>query len=222
MDISNLKIIGTSHISSKSVKHVSDSIKNEKPDIVCVELDKGRLMSLMEDQNSRIPFKAIFDLGLKGYLFALIGGFAQKRLGRIVNTKPGADMRAAVETAKEMKIKTYLIDQDVRITLRKFSKAWKFKDTFNLIKEILFGSFRKKNLPFDLSKVPSDEVIEMMINEVKVKFPSIYKVLIDDRNRVMSRRLVKLMKDNPEAKILVVVGAGHKKGMEELLRNSFD
>ncbi|MBW2998533.1 TraB/GumN family protein [Candidatus Woesearchaeota archaeon] len=222
MDISNLRIIGTSHISKKSVSLVTDVIKQEKPDFVCVELDKGRLMSLNEDQNSKLPFKAIFDLGLKGYLFALIGSFAQKKLGRIVNTKPGADMKAAVDVAKEVGLKVMLIDQDVRTTLRKFSKAWGFRDTLRLIKEFLFGAFRKKELPFDLSKVPSDEVIEMMVEEIKGKFPSLHKVLIDDRNRVMARRLAKIMKNNPEAKVLAVVGAGHKQGMEELLRNSFE
>jgi len=74
---------------------------------------------------------------------------------------------------------------------------------------------------FDLRKVPRAELIETMMNSLKQRYPSIYKSLVEDRNRYMVRKLVGLAKENPEAKILAVVGAGHKKGMEELF-NQFD
>ena len=33
----------------------------------------------------------------------------------------------------------------------------------------------------------------------------------------MAKQLIKLLKNNPDKKILAIVGAGHKKGMEKLL-----
>lgn len=70
---------------------------------------------------------------------------------------------------------------------------------------------------FDLSKVPAEEVIEKLVGQMKKKYPSVYKTLISDRNKYMVRALVKLMRKHPDKKILAVVGAGHKKGMEALL-----
>ena len=41
-----------------------------------------------------------------------------KKLGKIVNTKPGDEMRAAIKLAKENNIKIALIDQRIEITLK--------------------------------------------------------------------------------------------------------
>ena len=41
--------------------------------------------------------------------------------------------------------------------------------------------------------------------------------LVEERNKYMVRQLVRLMKEYPGKKILAVVGAGHEKGMRELL-----
>jgi len=70
---------------------------------------------------------------------------------------------------------------------------------------------------FDLSKVPEDKLISIMMEELKGRYPSIYKSLVEDRNRYMVKKIVGLLRENAEKKILVVVGAGHKSGMEELL-----
>lgn len=70
---------------------------------------------------------------------------------------------------------------------------------------------------FDLRKVPSKELIEKMMGHFQERYPSVYKALVEERNKYMIRQLVRLMKEYPEKKILAVVGAGHEKGMRELL-----
>ena len=70
---------------------------------------------------------------------------------------------------------------------------------------------------FDLRRVPEQEVIAKIINEMKKQYPSVYKTLITDRNRYMVKLLVKLLHEHPEKKILAIVGAGHKEGMGKLL-----
>ena len=72
---------------------------------------------------------------------------------------------------------------------------------------------------FDLRKVPEQQVIVKIIGQMKKQYPSIYKTIISDRDKYMVRQLVKLMRENPEKKILAIVGAGHKEGMEKLLLN---
>ncbi|MFW6226381.1 MAG: TraB/GumN family protein, partial [bacterium] len=163
MDYKNLKIIGTSHISKQSMLEVEQNIKELNPFIVAIELDKNRLDSLLSEQNASISYRSIREVGFKGFLFALIGNYVSKKLGKLVGVTPGSDMKHAVITASKNKIKISLIDQDIRITLRRISKYLTWKERFRFIVDIFNGIFFKKkqmkkyNLDtFDLNKVPED------------------------------------------------------------------
>ena len=70
---------------------------------------------------------------------------------------------------------------------------------------------------FDLHRVPEQQVINKIIAEMKKQYPSVYKTLITDRDRYMVKQLVKLLREQPGKKILAIIGAGHKEGMEKLL-----
>ena len=56
-----------------------------------------------------------------------------------------------------------------------------------------------------------------MMKTLRKRYPTVYKVLVEDRNKYMVKKLVALMRQYPEKKILAIVGAGHKEGMEKLL-----
>lgn len=221
----NIKIIGTSHIASQSIKDIDEYVVLHLPDIVAVELDKGRLHSLFsktKEKKGLPPISMIKRIGLVGYLFLIMGSFFQKRLGKIVRIEPGADMKQAVMSAKDHDLKVALIDQNIEKTLAKLSKSFTFKEFLKIIKEVFLAMFNRnkkvKNVNFDLKKVPDDKTIEMMIEMIKGIYPSFYNVLIDDRNKIMARKLILLSKKYPEKEILAVVGAGHKKGMLEYLK----
>jgi len=116
----NLTIIGTSHISKQSIKQVKSSVKKLKPYIIALELDKKRFLALFKEQ--KLSFRDIKSMGIKVFILNLIGAYAEKKLGKMVGTKPGDEMRTAVLLAKENKIKLALIDQDIEITLKKLIK----------------------------------------------------------------------------------------------------
>ena len=223
-----LKIIGTSHIAKQSVKEIAEAMDSFNPEIIAVELDRDRALALMQNQRNKVSMAEILRIGAKGYFFAKIGQFVQQKLGKMVGMAPGSDMKTALELARKNNLKTALIDQPIRITLKNFSRnlTWKEKGRFvgDLIKSLVMPKKQLEQFSlenFDLRKVPRAELIETMMNSLKQRYPSIYKSLVEDRNRYMVRKLVGLAKENPEAKILAVVGAGHKKGMEELF-NQFD
>ncbi len=220
----NLTIIGTSHIAKQSIKEIQTHIKANMPDIIAVELDVGRAKSLFEQKKSSLSLSLIPIIGLKGFLFAAIGKIVQQKLGNAVGVSPGEDMKTAIIEAKKHKLKIALIDQPIQITLRNFSKALTWKERFRFLGDIITGIFTKnKGLKkygldnFDLRKVPADKAIKTMMKYLEDRYPSIYKVLVADRNRYMVRQLVGLMCKHPDKKILAVVGAGHKSGMEKLL-----
>ena len=77
IEYQNLTLIGTSHISPESVKQVRKVIKEIQPDFVALELDKGRLKSLLEKNKRRLRFKDIKRMGVKVFLFALFGAWVE-------------------------------------------------------------------------------------------------------------------------------------------------
>ncbi len=230
MDFKNLKIIGTSHISKQSVIEIEKAIEEIEPGIVTIELDKQRLYQLMhEDKKQKINYRSITQVGLKGFIFAIIASWMSKKLGKLVGMTPGADMKHAVVVASRKKIPIALIDQNIQITLKRLSKFMTWKEKWNFVSDIFKGLILpKKQMKsygfenFDLSKVPGDELISKMLGTVKIRYPTIYRVLIEERNVVMANRLIKLMKKDPAVQIISIVGAGHKEGMLKYIKEKWD
>ena len=220
----NIQIIGTSHIAAQSINEIKTAVKTDKPDIIAVELDFQRASALMAEQKNKVKLSDILKIGVKSYLFVKIGQYVQQKLGQMVGVSPGSEMKTALELARKEKLEIALIDQPIQTTLKNFSKELTWKEKFRFIGDIFKGLFFKKKQmkelgleDFDLSKVPPEEVIEKMMTTLKKRYPNVYKTLVADRNRYMVKKLVKLLRTNPQKKILVIVGAGHKQGMEELL-----
>lgn len=225
----NLEIIGTSHISKESVNEIKKVISENDKAIVTVELDKQRLDYLLKNNPQTPNYRTIKKIGVKGFIFAWLASWMSKKLGKSVGMNPGIDMKIAVMEASKKKMEIVLIDQNIEITLKKISKAIGWKERWQFIKDFFNGIFfRKKQMKeyglenFDLTKVPSTEIIEKMMNSVRLKYPGIYKVLILERNEIMAKRLIILMKKNPDKKIISVVGAGHKKGMIDIIKKKWD
>lgn len=219
-----IKIIGTSHIAAQSIKEIKAAFASFTPDIVAVELDAPRAAALFEGQKHKMTLSQIRVLGLKGYVFAKIGQYVQQKLGKSVGIVPGADMKTALELAREQKLQVALIDQPLPITLRNFSKnlTWKEKGRFvaDIIKGLLFPRKQMQKMgldTLDLRKVPEKELVMKMMKILRERYPNVYTTLVEDRNKYMVKKLVQLLRSHPDKKILVVVGAGHKEGMEELL-----
>jgi pheromone shutdown-related protein TraB len=216
--VENITLIGTSHISKDSIKEIKSFIEDEKPDIIGIELDMGRLRALFKEE--KFSYRSIFQVGLTGFVFALIGRFAQKKLGEIVGIKPGSDMKTAVKLAKKNKIKIALIDQEIGLTLARFSRYFSWKEKWQVVKDFFSALIGRGDIvKFDLRKVPSDTVIKNLLEEVKRKYPNVYRVLVVERNHVMANMLYHISQKEPEKKILGVVGAGHIEGMVKILRS---
>ncbi|MBU4502562.1 MAG: TraB/GumN family protein [Nanoarchaeota archaeon] len=217
----NLTIIGTSHIAIESVQIVEKVILGNNPNIVALELDPLRFLSLISNKKRKLKLTDIKILGFKGFLINLIGAWVEKKLGELVGTPPGSDMVKAAQTAKKIGADIALIDQDIRITLKKLSKSITWKEKLRFVWDIIKGIIlRKPIVKFDLRKVPSEAIIEKLTSKIKADYPSFYKVLIDDRNKFMSKGLYKLM--STDRSIVAVVGAGHEKDIIKLLKKKFE
>ncbi|MDK2849851.1 MAG: hypothetical protein PWP03_128 [Candidatus Woesearchaeota archaeon] len=214
-----VKIVGTSHISEESKTILNQAFLDFNPDIIALELDFSRLQSLLS-KPAKPPnaFELIRSIGIKSYLFYIIAKSLQKTLSKIVKTEPGIEMLEAVSLAHQYQKPILLIDQNITITMRKLSKCLGLGFIWLVIKDFFTGIFKRRKVRFDIRKVPKDEVVVYLIKELKKSYPCLYKVLVEDRNKFMANKISSFVEKNPDKKILVVVGAGHKDGLIKLLK----
>ena len=221
MRYKNLVVLGTSHIAKQSLDEVKNKIEEEKPDIIAIELDNKRFPTLMSNARKKIQLNAIKHIGLKGFIFSLLGAWAEKKLGKLVGVAPGSEMKQAVQIAKKNNIKIALVDQDIEITLKRLSKTLTWKEKWNFVTDIFKAAFTKgEKIEFDLRTVPEKKIIKKLTTQLKERYPNVYKVLIEERNKVIANNLKNIMDSNQDKKILAILGAGHVDEVIELIKNS--
>lgn len=237
MSIQHITIVGTNHISTESLEVIKKEFLSLRPEIIAVELDKRRLETLLNPQpEGKVSVRAIRQVGVQGFLFLLFGRWMQKKLGRVAGMQPGKEMLYAVELARNNNLNLALVDRPLEITIRRLFKKLTWKERFRFVGEVFRAPFAKNSkemqelkkawnvqdvgkgkAKIDISRIPSGDALVTMMKLLRKRYPTFYNVLVDERNHYMTRRLVILAKKNPDKKILCVVGAGHKEGMEELL-----
>lgn len=216
--LTNIELIGTSHISPESKQKILKAFNENKPDIICIELDKQRLEGLKDKNKKRPGINAIKQIGITGYLFATIGAYVQKKLGAMTGMMPGEEMLLGATLAEKNKLKLELIDQDVRITLKKINKT-PIKEKLKIIWDIITTPFNKKNkLKINITGIPNEELVKKLTEQLKNRYPYIYKVIVDERNKIMAKKLYIIRKNNPTQKILAIIGEGHREGITHELK----
>lgn len=208
-------LVGTAHISQESVVLVREVIQQELPDGVCIELDEKRYHALTEKKRwQAMDLKQIIkDKQLSTLMVNLLMASYQKKLGKQLGVKPGAELLAAAEAAKEQNIPISLCDRDVRITLR---RAWKSTSLFKkgyLLATLFSSLFDKTEISEEkLADLKQKDVLSELLGEMGAILPNIKKVLIDERDIYLSEK-IKATKGNY---LVAVVGAGHVAGIKKI------
>ena len=230
-------LIGTIHVSEESRKRVEEAILGHLPVVVCVELDFERFKTLqkMMREGGHFPYSLGGQptplLGLGG-LISLEGllRWLQQKIGEEFGVMPGIEMAAAIETAQKQGLNIALIDRPIRETIFRLQRFMSFKEKVRLIgylglatSAILLkplGSYRFLSLfsnekKLDLRALEKGEGVDDLLDQLKREFPTIYNVLVAERNSFMAGAIVKLLQTHD--RVLVVVGLGHVSGIKELL-----
>jgi len=210
-------LIGTAHVSKKSVDEVKRIIETEKPDRVCIEIDKSRYKALTDRaawKNLKLS-RVLRERKAFLLLSNLVLASFQKRIGLDLGMKPGAEMVAAIEVSKELGIPFSLCDRDIQITLK---RAWA-KSGFwgkNKLLAVMIGSlfFREKLSKEEIEKLKKKSALESMLEELAGFLPAVKEVLIDERDKYLAAGIFKA----DGKKIAVVVGAGHVPGIVKRLK----
>jgi len=211
-------LVGTAHISKESIELVEKTIEEEAPDVIGVELDKDRLYQLMSGKKwQETNLVEIIQTG-KTYLFLLnvLLSNMQRQLGAHVGVQPGAEMLAALKKAQDKKLPVQLLDRDVRVTLKRAFNAMGFIEKAKLGASIVGGFFGvgEKVTVEKIEELKKEDLINSLMKELGKQFPSIKKVLVDERDTYIAE----MVKHSPGKKIVAVVGAGHLEGIIDYLK----
>jgi pheromone shutdown-related protein TraB len=209
-------IVGTAHVSEKSVQEVTRAIEELHPDVVAVELCSSRYRALtgQEEETGELQIKEILSGG-KLYLLLVqwFLAYVQKKIGSDLGVKPGSEMIAAIDVAERTGAKVALVDRDIGVTIQRFWSAMSFTEKAKLVGSMIPAAFGKGE-EIDIDKVTEDDVVSQIIEEFRAVSPRAAQVLIDERDAYIARNLIRLGR---EQKVLAVVGAGHRKGITKYL-----
>ncbi|MDR0302052.1 MAG: TraB/GumN family protein [Treponema sp.] len=214
-----IKLIGTAHISKESIEEVTNVIREEKPDMVCVELDEGRYNAITQNnQWEKLNLSKVFKEG-KGFLIIanLVLASFQRRLGNDLGVKPGEEMKVAIETAQEMGIPHSLCDREVHATLRRAWARCGIWSKAKLLASLLASAFTTEKLSEqEIENLKNHNELDGMMSELANYLPSVKATLIDERDRYLASKIWTSMPPvaNGETKrIAAVIGAGHMQGI---------
>jgi len=208
-------IVGTAHVSEKSVQEVRRAIEELRPDVVAVELCQGRYRALTgQEDTGELEIKEILKGG-KLYLLLVqwFLAYVQKKIGSDLGVKPGSEMIAAIEAAEAAGARVALVDRDIAVTIQRFWSSMSFLEKAKLVLSMIPAAFGKGE-EIDIDKVTEEDVVSAIIDEFREVSPRAAQVLIDERDAYIARNLLRLGRTG---RVLAVVGAGHREGIKRYL-----
>lgn len=183
---------------------VQGFIRQRRPGLVCVELDEVRFNALRSRQRGGSP---------PSFTYAMLARFEEK-LAELYGTTVGDEMLAAVDAAQELGIPVALIDMDGQLMFRRMMGEMTVKERVWFFLASLGSIFvTKKRVERELREF--EENTEAYMAELGERFPSVKRVLIDERDEHMARRLANYGEHIED--IVAVVGDGHVMGISSRL-----
>ncbi len=213
--MSEVRIVGTAHVSQKSVDEVREAVLEFKPDVIAVELDPPRYAALKKQAAAPNVSEVIESGNFNQLLVQWILSYLQRKVGLDVGVEPGAEMKAAIEEAESRGIGIGLIDRDLRITLHRFWHALSLFEKIRMVYILAISVMSTSEEKLDVEELKKQDVMEMAMAEFRKFSPNGAKALIDERDAYLADQINRLRMNNE--RVLVVIGAGHVDGVKKYL-----
>lgn len=207
-------LLGTAHVSKTSAETVRSMIGSGKFDAVALELDVARHRALAEPEaHAQMDLLKVLRQGKAGMLAVNLALAAfQQRMADQFGVEPGAEMRAAIAEAKSAGLPVLLIDRDIGITLRRVNANLGWWQRLTLFAGLLASAFSHDEISEeDVEALKEGDILESTFTEFAAKSERIYTPLVAERDDYMVAKLLQQAKGHHE--VLVVLGAGHLKGV---------
>jgi pheromone shutdown protein TraB len=170
-----------------------------------LELDEARLAALTQTGNR--------GNALAGGLSFLVMVLLEKFAGNLTGSAPGGEMLQAAEAAQRVGSSIQFIDLPISITIsaiRKLSFSEKLKLGLDSLVSITMLPLAK----LSFSRITED--METQIGLFRRRYPELGRILIDQREEYMTRRIEDIM-DSTAGRVIVIVGYGHMKSLARRL-----
>lgn len=198
----DLVLVGVGHVFD-----IHDALRalihSTAPQVVLVELDQRRYAALTNPDEAEMT----------GGLYGLMARFQQKAADAL-ETTPGQEMLTAIEAARQTGARAGLIDMDAQ---RAFARMWQemtIKEKLKFVWAALTGLFVSEDRIAEEVEGLGGDYTDLL-EAFAVQFPSAKKVLIDERNEVMAKRIRHQCGEFD--RVLAVLGDGHIEGIEQLV-----
>jgi len=192
----HVEIIGTAHFTQRSLSDAYEAVRLMKPKDVAIELDWTRFR-LLNSKCAMCPKRE------------LCGG--------------KCEFIGAAEALGNVEANIWLIDMSEKEIRERIRSHMTFQESAPVRRPLVFGL--NENPIWLWERGLKDRVIEnskRQIETLRRFYPSIWKVLIDERNVLMAARLIWIasrnLREGERPRILTFVGAAHVEGIRDLLK----
>lgn len=221
LDGKEIILIGTAHVSRKSVDEVKEIIEEEKPDTVCVELCQSRYQSISDAnkwKNMDIV-KVIKEGKTLVLLINLVLSSYQKRLAKQFDIQPGQEMIQGINSANELGATLCLADRDIQTTLLRLWRGIGLIGKVKFFFQMVLSMFTDEEVSEEeLEKMKSQDMLTAALDELSKSFPQFKAILIDERDKYLAQKI----KEAPGNKVVAVLGAGHIPGIKKVIEDDHD
>jgi len=168
-----------------------------------LELDEERLWALKDPDRGRLdpPVHS----GLLPWLLALL----ERSAGSLTHVFPGSDMLEAAEEARRVGARVVMIDKPIATILRDLGSMpllEKVKIAVDVMVALFTIGTRRRSTQL------ADAGLDKLMAEFDAKYPTLSRILVNERDRYMADRLQEILRSTT-GQVIAVVGLGHVKGI---------
>jgi pheromone shutdown-related protein TraB len=206
-----ITLIGTGHVFnlSNALLSIFDTVA---PDIVCVELDQQRYQAMILRQTQPETYeKARQNLP---FVYRLLAQF-QEDMAKQYGVHAGDEMLTAITYAQSHALPVAFIDTDAQKLFTTMWRTMPMTEKFKLMLSGFAGFFvSRKRIEQELKQYQDNYTT--YIEEIGKRYPTIKRVLIDERNEYMVSKLTELHAQYQ--RIVACIGDGHVPGISQMLQ----
>jgi pheromone shutdown protein TraB len=195
-------MVGVGHVFNISQK-IESIINQENPDVIGIELDEARFQALISPQRPRRRGISIF----------MLLSVLQSHIAKAMGAELGGEMLSAAKMARKLDVPLAFIDMNIQIISQKLMKELSYKEKIKLLFSLLL-SFLPSRKKMDINEFQEHET--EILDAMHKNYPTLSKILIDDRNAYMANSIKELTAKFH--KIIVFVGDAHIFGLQESVK----
>jgi pheromone shutdown-related protein TraB len=220
---SRITLLGTAHVSKTSAEKVRELLETGEYDAVAVELCPSRHNAIVDpDALSRMDLFQVIREGKASMVAASLAlGAFQQRAAEQLGIEPGAEMRQAIDCAKQAKIPVLLVDREVGVTLKRIYRNVPWWRRMNLISGLLASVVANQKVSEEeIERLKEGDILESTFAQFAEEEKDLFLPLIGERDEYMVARLRQEIDKHPHENVLAVIGAGHLGGMVKRLEDN--